>query len=416
MLNCCLSKTCHLFTIFSFLLAPGISQATLVKQSIKNLQPRHVFSRIVSQLLYLNSDPVGANVIKPTPYLASKYIPLTRIRTQERTRLSPGCYRSQDRTENLNSSLAIGLSASTLAAISKCGEEATELAKQNKFQEAIWICIENQEEEAAQVLRNELVTAFHTIPYEIKDSYLSGHSQKYTLHFQNGMIGIFKPNQSGAKAEIGASALNDILGINLLPTTIPFKIRIDAQFPFTGKRTIKGSLQYFVEGLDLTSDLYSTREFESTQQFKKMNLLDFILDNPDRRPGNIVTVKMAQGQHPDYRIIPVDHGELENKTLLNSYCQELTPSRYPALVSNFRAGFSCHRRTMIYGESYYPATLTYWDEFDQHVKDRILQISPLELGIKLSTYFSTGKILDIVKRYALIRHHLSISDDTQLMP
>jgi hypothetical protein len=122
-----------------------------------------------------------------------------------------------------------------------------------------------------------------------------GKSEAYIVTYQDGSRALFKPAQgrNSVAAETGAYALDQLLGFNMVPPTVPRKLKTGF---LRGAR--EGSLQRFVEGAEESTSAAS-HALAQSDSFKRMLFFDYLSANPDRNYNYLVK---------DGRYVLIDNG------------------------------------------------------------------------------------------------------------
>lgn len=172
------------------------------------------------------------------------------------------------------------------------GKISQDLMKQNKIQEAIWIMTtSNQYQAQAEQEKQKLKQLLEQGDYTVIPMDLKGSNPKKVLQFENGVQAIFKPDTSntivvGAKREVAAYELDEVLKFNIVPMTV--------------LRTIDGkvgSVQYFLKDVqDVDNDLLIN------PYIRVLKVFDYLMGNLDRHIENMILWKT------DHRLIAIDNG------------------------------------------------------------------------------------------------------------
>lgn len=181
-----------------------------------------------------------------------------------------------------------------------------------ELQETIWVDFETGQTNEATTLQNTLYQTLTTGNCQFSGETSTGLSHPLILSCDYGIGGIFKvkripfpfeettTNNAGinsydafgfqltdANSEIAAYTIDQLLNLNIVPMTI--------RRVFPGKGA--GSIQYFVKNtITGTTD-------ESIPGYKKMKILDFIIQNEDRAEGNWLYLPSSN------RIVAIDNGK-----------------------------------------------------------------------------------------------------------
>lgn len=146
-----------------------------------------------------------------------------------------------------------------------------------RYQEAVWLLRSEGYEDEAQRLEQWLVQSMSSTAAVAKKKLGGGATRTYLVTLANGISGVFKPRQYNPSAnmysEAGAYRLDRLLNLNVVPCTVLRKVHF---FRYAG------SFQYFVAQARLASSLDEAQRIKPAA----MLLLDFLMDNRDRYPGN----------------------------------------------------------------------------------------------------------------------------------
>lgn len=120
-----------------------------------------------------------------------------------------------------------------------------------------------------------------------------GATRTYLVTLANGISGVFKPRQYNPSAnmysEAGAYCLDHLLNLDVVPCTVIRKVHFFRH---------AGSFQYFLAHARLASTLDEARQ----DRPGAMLLLDFLIDNRDRHPGNYLYLDSLD------KMVAIDNG------------------------------------------------------------------------------------------------------------
>ncbi len=151
------------------------------------------------------------------------------------------------------------------------------LITDHRYQEAVWLLHSEGYDNEAHRLEQWLMHSMSSVAAVAKEKLGGGATRTYLVTLANGISGVFKPRQYNPSAnmysEAGAYRLDRLLNLNIVPCTMIRKVHFFRH---------AGSFQYFVARARLASSL---DEAQQTRPLA-MLLLDFLMDNRDRYPGN----------------------------------------------------------------------------------------------------------------------------------
>ena len=160
---------------------------------------------------------------------------------------------------------------------------------QGRYQEAIWLLEEAEEEASASQVKEFLRNILEQSPFQPEGVIALGGGVTETklVYLTHGVKAVFKVKSSHPssdfRSEVGAYLVDQLGKFALVPMTV-----------FRHQGTKVGSLQYFVEG---TKDARKMPDYKKSAQ---LNVFDYLIRNQDRTAKNILLL--------NNREIAIDHG------------------------------------------------------------------------------------------------------------
>ncbi len=145
-------------------------------------------------------------------------------------------------------------------------------------QEQSWILREAGYKAEADQIEADLRATLSNGAIKKIEKFKLANSESYLITFESGLIGIFKPQQkrNNWQAEVLAYALDQRLGMNMVPVTVERKIKLGF---FRGEAN--GSLQLFLPGMQ-PSERVPYRLLSLPRIESVMTAFDFLIGNHDR--------------------------------------------------------------------------------------------------------------------------------------
>jgi hypothetical protein len=272
-------------------------------------------------------------------------------------------------------------------------EPTEKLLAEGKYQEAVWLLEETGSMEEAKELKEFLEEYLSSGNFKAHKKNLGGATDKTLLVFDNGIQAIFKAdswklsdpiswfygnnNLADAKSEIAAYKMDQLLGTNLVPLTIPFTLH-----------GIPGSLQYFVKD---TSSGGSTWLYT----FRTLKLFDYVIGNMDRHGNNWLS------SNNSLRLVAIDHG-----LSFRVYLEYL--NNYPPSYINSTTGKLVWSNPVFIGEKlFFVEKSIYIWKVDRKILKRIQKLSDTEIENALSG-FADPIYIDRIKERVKIVQRLKI--------
>jgi hypothetical protein len=176
----------------------------------------------------------------------------------------------------------------------------------------LWQLLENRQVQEARTLKEKIVRTLTSGQCNVKSESIGGLTRPRILECDHGIKGVFKVKHipypyeevtadreafnhldnlnsyplSDVNSELAAYAFDELIELNIVPVTVPRFLKGQG----------KGSIQYFVSGASAGAG------DESTPGFKKMKILDHIINNEDRWIANWLYHSHS------HRIIAIDNG------------------------------------------------------------------------------------------------------------